>query len=161
MHATLHNLPPEILHLIIASTLSGEPVPSNILRVNRHFHNAGVEWLYKDLRFRSQEQLKLFAQTSDTQTTETATETETETARVAVVPPRSVTVDLTGKYATSDVWRYLCDALSLCRDRGVTQKQKPKQILMEFLCLRLHSYSQDCSHHLLEEALSVTKWVER
>lgn len=65
-----------------------------------------------------------------------------------------------GKYATSDVWQYLPVALSRYRDRI----EKPelgepgqKQIPLEILFLRLHSYSQDSSHHLFEEALSVTK----
>lgn len=64
MHATLNNLPPEILLLIIAFTLPGEPVPSNILCVNRQFLDAGADWLYTNLCFHSQEQLRLFVQTS-------------------------------------------------------------------------------------------------
>jgi len=140
MHAALDDLPPEILHLVIASTLPSEPVPSNILRVNRCFHTAGVAWLYRDLRFRSQEQLALFAQTS----------------AGAGVALRSVTVNLAGKRATADVWRHLGDALARCRQMSGTG-QGP--VLMEMLCLRLHSYSRDCSHHLFEGALSSAKCV--
>lgn len=135
MHATLDDLPPEILLPIIAYTLYGESVPSNILCVNHQFRNAGVEWLYRNLRFHSPEQLKLFAQTGEN----------------AGVVPRSVTVDLTGKYARADVWQYLREALCRCYKPGLGQKQ----VLLEILCLKLHSYSQDTSHHLFEEALSV------
>jgi len=147
MHATLSNLPTEILLLIISFTLPGEPVPSNILCINRQFHNAGAEWLYSNLCFHSQEQLRLFAQTS----------------KNAEVVPRSVTVDLMGKYATSDVWQYLSVALSRCRDRiekpELGEPGQKQVLLLEILFLRLHSYSQDSSHHLFEEALSVAKWV--
>ncbi|KAG2134113.1 hypothetical protein DEU56DRAFT_738781 [Suillus clintonianus] len=140
MHATLDDLPPEILLPIIAYTLSGESVPSNILCVNHQFRNTGVEWLYRNLCFRSSEQLRLFAQTSEN----------------AGVVPRSVTVDLTGKYARpSDVWQYLREAMCRCRDRTETPGVEQKQIPLEILCLRLHSYSQDASHHVFEEALSV------
>ncbi|KAG1743730.1 uncharacterized protein EDB91DRAFT_1051140 [Suillus paluster] len=137
MHATLDDLPPEILLAVIAYTLSGESAPSNILCVNHQFRNAGVEWLYRNLRFHSPEQLKLFAQTSE---------------NVGVVP-RSVTVDLTGKYARSDIWQYLREALHRC-DGTEKPGLGQKQILLETLCLRLHSYAQDTSHHLFEEALS-------
>ncbi|OJA16532.1 hypothetical protein AZE42_00651 [Rhizopogon vesiculosus] len=140
MHATLDNLPPEILFLIIAFTLSGELVPSNILCVNRQFHYTGVEWLYRNLRFGSQEQLRLFAQTSEN----------------AGVVPRSVTVNLAGKYATSDIWQYLCEALSGCRDHVERPELGQKQVLLEILCLRLHSYARDSSFQVFEEALSVT-----
>jgi hypothetical protein len=141
MHATLDDLPPEILLLIIAHTLSGGSVPSNILCVNHQFRNAGVEWLYRNLCFRSPEQLRLFVQTG---------------GNMGVVL-RSVTVDLTGKFARSDVWQHLREALCRYRDRTEKLGLVEKQILLEVLCLRLHTYSQDTSHHVFEEALSVAK----
>lgn len=139
MHATLDDLPPEILLLIVAHTLSSGSVPSNILCVSHQFRNAGVEWLYRNLCFRSSEQLRLFAQTG---------------GNVGVVL-RSVTVDLTGKFARSDVWQHLREALRRCRDRNEKLGLGQKQIPLEVLCLKLHSYSQDTSHHVFEEALSV------
>ncbi|KAG2130127.1 hypothetical protein BD769DRAFT_651582 [Suillus cothurnatus] len=139
MHVTLGDLPPEILFLIIAYTLSGGSVPSNILCVNHQFRNAGVEWLYRNLCFRSPEQLRLFAQTSEN----------------TGVVLRSVTVDLTGKFTRSDVWQHLREALCRCRDRTKKLGLGQKQIQLEALCLRLHSYSRDTSHHVFEEALSV------
>ncbi|KIK44734.1 hypothetical protein CY34DRAFT_79321 [Suillus luteus UH-Slu-Lm8-n1] len=139
MYATLDDLPCEILILIIAHTLSSGSVPSNILCVSHQFRNAGVEWLYRNLCFRSSEQLRLFAQTG---------------GNVGVVL-RSVTVDLTGKFAGSDVWQHLREALCRCRDRTEKLGLVQKQIPLEVLCLRLHSYSQDTSHHVFEEALSV------
>lgn len=140
MHVTLDDLPPEILLIIIAYTLSGESIPSNILRVNRQFRNAGVEWLYRNLCFRSPEQLRLFAQTGEN----------------AGVVLRSMTVDLTGKSARSDVWLHLREALWRCRNHAEKPGLEQEQILLEVLCLRLHSYSRDASHHhVFEEALSV------
>ncbi|KAG1807497.1 uncharacterized protein BJ212DRAFT_749570 [Suillus subaureus] len=139
MHVTLGDLPPEILLLIIAYTLASGSIPSNILCVNHQFRSAGVEWLYRNLCFRSSEQLRLFAQTGDN----------------AGVVLRSVTVDLTGKFARSDVWQHLREALCRCRDRTEKLGLGQKQILLEALCLRLHSYARDTSHHVFEEALSV------
>ncbi|KAG1835467.1 hypothetical protein EV424DRAFT_1308359 [Suillus variegatus] len=139
MHATLDDLPHEILLLIIAYALSFGSVPSNILCVNHQFHNAGVEWLYRNLYFRSPEQLRLFAQMGEN----------------AGVVLRSVTVDLTGKFTRSDIWQHLREALCRYRDRTEKLGQGQKQIPLEVLCLRLHSYSRDTSHHVFEEALSV------
>lgn len=139
MHVTLGDLPPEILLLIIAYALSSGSVPSNILCVNHQFRDAGVEWLYKNLCFRSPEQLRLFSQTGEN----------------AGVVLRSVTVDLTGKFARSDVWQHLREALCRCRDRTEKMGLGKKQIVLEALCLRLNSYSRDTSHHVFEEALSV------
>ncbi|KAG2034447.1 hypothetical protein BDR03DRAFT_993693 [Suillus americanus] len=140
MHVTLGDLPPEILLLIIAYALSSGSVPSDILCVNHQFRDAGVEWLYKNLCFRSPEQLRLFSQTGEN----------------AGVVLRSVTVDLTGKFARSDVWQHLREALCRSRDRTEKMGLGKKQIVLEALCLRLNSYSRDTSHHVFEEALSVT-----
>lgn len=66
-----------------------------------------------------------------------------------------MTVDLTGKFARSDVWQHLREALCRCRDRTEKMGLGKKQIVLEALCLRLNSYSRDTSHHVFEEALSV------
>ncbi|KAG2159450.1 uncharacterized protein EDB93DRAFT_1237569 [Suillus bovinus] len=125
----------------IRSPIGSRPalIYRNILCVNHQFYNVGVEWLYRTLCFRSLEQLKLFAQTSENMG----------------VAPRSVTVDLTGKFARSDVWQHLREALCRCRDRTRKLGLREKQIPLEILSLKLHSYSRDSSHHVFEEALSI------
>ncbi|KAH7912499.1 hypothetical protein BJ138DRAFT_1083491 [Hygrophoropsis aurantiaca] len=131
----LFDLPVEILVDIIHLVLQNESSPSNILRVCKGFHGIGQPVLSLDLRFRSSTQLVLFSQAQ---------------GRRLGLPPRSMTVDLTGRSADFRVFRYLRDALLRCR--GEFDKHGP--IAFNTFCLRLHSYAQDTSLQFLEECLS-------
>ncbi|KAI0640407.1 hypothetical protein C8Q79DRAFT_921563 [Trametes meyenii] len=141
---SLARIPVELLQQILAFALEANPTPSDVLSVNKAFHELGQTLLHARLQFCSINQLILFSQ---------------GTMPLACAP-RTLTVALAGGSADFEVFKHLAAALERCRrSRQSTDKngapEGAAQVPLDLISLRLHSHISNPHLGYIYEALSL------
>ncbi|KAH9847010.1 hypothetical protein C2E23DRAFT_533661 [Lenzites betulinus] len=142
-------LPVELLQLIIAFSLTGNPKPSDVLCISRVFLELGQPLLHGRLQFRSIQQLILFSKTTSTLS----------------CLPKELSVTLAGGSADFEVFKYLAAALERCRNTlrasdklhedGPDNAGEVTQVPLQLLSLRLHSHTNNPHLGYVYKALSI------
>ncbi|PFH51143.1 hypothetical protein AMATHDRAFT_143252 [Amanita thiersii Skay4041] len=126
----MHDLPPEIVLEILSQSIVVHPQPAAILVTSSFFYHSSVDLLYRNLYFKSRNQLIRFLRTYSN-----------APFRIAR-PPRSIELDFDSGM-TTNIFYHIGLLFVACSFAPSAEVDTRSRVVVDLLKLRLHSHSQD------------------